>query len=415
MCLDEVCCVESAALRRFLTVVGFYDSVHRGKHLPKPRLPQVEQVMSVSRLRVAFVTPGGTAGRGGMGRMAHYLTQELQRSNPAIQLRVYDSYGPGRALLMPFYFFKCFVTLAFLGIVRPPHVLHLNMAAHGSTFRKLLLMRVASALGVPAIVHIHASKFVPFCDSLSPGTRRLLVRSLSRASQIVVIGNYWRHYVVDTLGVPAEIVTVLHNAVPLLPAPPPRANRRCRIVALGLLGARKGTPDLLRALATPALRELEWEALIAGNGSVEESRALARSLGILERVEIPGWVDADTVARALACADVFVLPSHNEGLPVAILEAMAAELPVVATPVGAIAEVVVPDETGYLVPAGDSDALADALARLVKNTELRVRLGQNGRKRLEQNFRIEIAAERFMTLYRELAQGDGAPIAGSSE
>src|ERR1700761_7173049 len=161
--------------------------------------------MSDEKLRVAFVTPGGIASRGGMGRMAFYLTEELRSRHPSIEVRVYDSYGPGRAVLMPFYFLRCFVTLLAAGLVRPPHVLHLNLAAHGSTVRKLLLMWTAHMLRIPTLLHIHASKFIPFCDSLKPGARRLLVRSLSRASQIVVIGDYWRRYLVETLGVPGDI------------------------------------------------------------------------------------------------------------------------------------------------------------------------------------------------------------------
>jgi len=338
-----------------------------------------------------------------MGRMAQYLTQEFQRQCPELVIRVLDSYGPGRAALMPFYFLKCFIALGVQCLVRRPDVVHLNLAAHGSTLRKLLLMRLVHAFHVPTLLHIHASKFVPFCESLGPRSRKLLVASLSRASRIVVIGDYWRRYLVETLGVPAEIVLVIHNAVPL-PAPPaPRAgNVQCRIVALGLLGARKGTPELLDALAAPGMRELDWEAVIAGNGAVETSRERAAALGLANRVEIPGWIDAATVADLLARADIFVLPSHNEGLPVSILEAMGAGLPVVTTPVGAIPELVIADETGFLVPAGSASALAAALTELVRKPELRMRLGKNGRDRVERHFRIEVIGERFLTIYRAL-------------
>jgi glycosyltransferase involved in cell wall biosynthesis len=368
----------------------------------------VDSPVSGRKLRVFFISSGGTASRGGMGRMALYLTQEFQRAHPDVEVRVFDSYGPGRAALMPFYFVKCFVTVAILCLVRPPDVIHLNLAAHGSTVRKLLLMWLARAFRVPTLLHIHASKFIPFCESLGPRSRRLLVASLSRASCIVVIGDYWRRYIVETLGVPATIVTVIHNAVPL---PERRAARTggglCRIVVLGLLGPRKGTPELLDALAAPAMRELPWEAVIAGNGDVEVSRQRAAALGLTDRVQIPGWVDAATAASLLAAADIFVLPSHNEGLPVSILEAMGASLPVVTTPVGAIPELVVA-ETGILVAPGSVSQLAEALEALVKNPELRLQLGAAGRERVEQHFRIEATAERFVSIYRALSAS--API-----
>jgi glycosyltransferase involved in cell wall biosynthesis len=305
---------------------------------------------------------------------------------------------------MPFYFLSCFFTLGITCLVRPPDLVHLNLASHGSILRKLLLMWLARAFHIPALLHIHGSEFIPFCESLGPRSRGLLVGSLSRASRIVVIGDYWRRYLVESLGVPAEIVTVVHNAVPL-PAPPaPRAaSPRCRIVALGLLGSRKGTPELLAALAAPAMRELDWEAVIAGNGEVEASRERAATLGLADQVQIPGWVDAATVSGLLASADIFVLPSHHEGLPVAILEAMGAGLPVVTTPVGAIPELVIAQETGFLVPPGSAAELSAALVELIGNPELRMRLGKNARARIEQHFRVEVIAERFASMYRELA------------
>lgn len=356
-------------------------------------------------MRVFFVTPGGTASRGGMGRMAFYLTDAFRRFHPRIKIRIFDSYGPGRTALMPFYFIKCVVLIPALCIVRRPDVVHLNLAAHGSVVRKLVLMWIVHALNVPTLLHIHASKFIPFCDSLGPRTRRLLITSLSRASSIVVIGDYWKRYLVEELGVPSQIVTVIYNAVPLPPAPatprPPR--QQCRIVALGLLGPRKGTPELLDALAAPPLRDLRWEALIAGNGAVAASRARALKLGIADRVEIPGWIDPSAIAGVLASADIFVLPSHNEGLPVAILEAMGAGLPVVTTPVGAIPELVIQSQTGILVPPGDATALGNALATLVVSPELREHFGMLARERIEEHFQIEITAKLFVDIYRRLA------------
>jgi glycosyltransferase involved in cell wall biosynthesis len=364
-------------------------------------------------LRIAFISSGGTVSQGGMGRMASYLTTEFRANHPDLEVIVLDSYGPGRAVLMPLYFLKCFLTLGLLCLVHKPDVVHLNLAAHGSTLRKLLLMRLAQLFGVATLLHIHASKFVPFCDSLRPGWRKLLVASLSRASCIVVIGDFWRRYLVETLGVPRKIVTVIHNAVPIPEKIIPRiAPAKCRIVALGMLGPRKGTPELLEALASASMRDLSWVALIAGNGSVDESRSRAHAIGLGERVEIPGWVDPATVPAILAEADIFVLPSHNEGLPVSILEAMGAALPVVSTPVGAIPELVV-EGTGILVPAGSVPLLAQALANLVKNSELRVQMGNKGRARVEQHFRIDVIGRRFANIYRALAENCEIPASES--
>lgn len=373
--------------------------------------------MSKAKLRVIFITPGGRTSRGGMGSMADYLIQACQSLFPEVEIRVLDSYGHGRSWVMPLCFLRTFFSLGLACIVRKPHLVHLNLAAYGSTARKLLLMHLAHLFRVPTLLHIHASEFIPFCESLSPRMRRVLIASLARAGRIVVIGEYWRRYFVETLGLSPDKVVVVYNAVPIAPEVPARpAGSGCRILALGLLGPRKGTGDLLEALATPEMRSLSWTAVIAGNGAVEQSRERAKALGLSERVEFPGWVGKPQVRELLKAADVFVLPSHNEGLPVAILEAMGAGLPVVTTPVGAITELVATEQTGLIVPPGKPAELAAALARLVASPELRRTFGDAGRKRVESQFQITQMATRFVTLYRELASNassSGEPMMNS--
>ena len=120
-----------------------------------------------------------------------------------------------------------------------------------------------------------------------------------------------------------------------------------------------------------------WHATIAGDGAVEEARAKATEMGMGERVAIPGWVEPEDVARLIASADILVLPSFAEKLPVSVIEGMAAGLAVVSSPVGAVEDIIVHGETGLLVSPGDVDALTKALVRLVEDPDLRKRLGKN--------------------------------------
>jgi glycosyltransferase involved in cell wall biosynthesis len=212
-------------------------------------------------------------------------------------------------------------------------------------------------------------------------------------------------------------VIVVANGVPLPAAVPPSAlspsalsptalpqNRgegSCRIVYLGALGSRKGTSDLLRALASPRLRGLQWDAVIAGNGDLDAFRAEAAALGIADRVALPGWIGPEEAQALLASAAVFVLPSYNEGLPVAVLEAMAAGIPVVTTRVGAIPDLGIDNAAGFLIEPGFIEDLADRLATLVEDPSLREQFGANGRRRVESDFTIDSTAQRLAALYRE--------------
>jgi glycosyltransferase involved in cell wall biosynthesis len=178
----------------------------------------------------------------------------------------------------------------------------------------------------------------------------------------------------------------------------------CRLLFLGRVGVRKGVADLLQALASPVLAAHSWHIDLAGDGDIEAYADRARALGLQDRVRFHGWTDP---APLLARADILVLPSRNEGLPVAIIEAMAHGLPVVATPVGAIEEAVRHEQTGLIVPPRNPGALAAALARLIADPALRHRLGAAGRERYLAEFEIGAFNDRLQAMLAQVIAARG--------
>jgi glycosyltransferase involved in cell wall biosynthesis len=124
----------------------------------------------------------------------------------------------------------------------------------------------------------------------------------------------------------------------------------------------------------------------AGSGEIDEVRRLARELAVEAQLELPGWVAGEAKARLLAEAAIYVLPSHNENLPVSILEAMAAGLPVVSTRVGGIPDAVRHGTEGLLVTPGAREELAQALLRLLSDPALARKMGDSGRRRVASEF-----------------------------
>jgi glycosyltransferase involved in cell wall biosynthesis len=204
----------------------------------------------------------------------------------------------------------------------------------------------------------------------------------------------------------AERSVVIHNAVDVAGAPRSRHERSTpRLIAVGRLKAPKDFLTLIRAFAS--LGGDEFEALIVGDGPDGAAvEAEIRRLGLESRVRLAG--ERDDVPELLAASDVFVLSSRSEGLPVSVLEAMAAELPVVASDVGGLAELVVDGETGLLVPPGDEAALAEALTRLVQDRDLRRSLGAAGRTRAEALFDVATFKRAHLELYARQLELAGA-------
>jgi len=180
------------------------------------------------------------------------------------------------------------------------------------------------------------------------------------------------------------------------------------VISVGRLSPVKGHRVLVEALALPAGQAPHL--LLVGEGPERPALgALARRLGVCDRVHFAGRRERGEVAALLHLAQVFVLPSYYEGFGLALLEAQAAGLAVVATDVGGVREVLAGGRTGLLVPLGDPEALAEAVGRVLTDRALAGRLAREGRQRVVQEFPVERMVERYRAVYRralELTQED---------
>ena len=195
---------------------------------------------------------------------------------------------------------------------------------------------------------------------------------------------------------------VIHTGVPV--PPEPRRKPVSQEVVVGFAGRLvpiKDLPTLLAGFAEAVRQRPQARLEIAGDGPQRENLVqIAREHHIEKNVRLLGWVT--DIAAALSRWDVFALTSVEETFPVAVIEAMAAGLPVVATEVGGVPETVVQGETGLLVPAHDKAAVASAILRLVDDAELRNAMGRKGWERARENFSDQRMAEEFGALYEEL-------------
>ncbi len=252
------------------------------------------------------------------------------------------------------------------------------------------------------MIHLHGSGYDGFFASLPAVAQHLVAGMFRRADRVVVLGQGWADWVVQTLGVPPERVHILYNGVPF-PAPRARDAGPCRVLLLGRIGPRKGVPELIEALGSPALRQRAWSAVLAGDGEVEACRDRVAAAGLADRIALPGWLDGPAAADLLAQADILVLPSHAENFPISIIEALAARVAVVATPVGATPELLSDGHSALFVPVGDADALADALARLIDDPALRRAIADAGHAVFTQKLDIAALARRLAALHAALS------------
>lgn len=346
---------------------------------------------------VLLIAPYGPRG-GGMGRMMEYLADAKPEG---LRLERIESHGGGHWAWSAW-----FMLLAAARIVRAaagsaPVIVHLNMAERGSVARKGLLLLLARALGLPAVLHLHAAELIEVHARLPRPVQALVGIPFRAATVCIVLGSVWADFLQNALGVAEERIEVLRNGVPqpvLRRFPVP--NRCFNVVFVGNLQPRKGLSDLLHALANPSLRSFDWCLTIAGGGDTASMRLLAEALGLQKRLSFCGWLDRESIQFVLTQASALVLPSYAEGLPLVLLEAAALGLPIVTTPVGANGEVFTDGETALLVTPGDRAALTAALLLLMAEPACAPRLGRQARELYGRALTVAHFVDGLQAIYR---------------
>lgn len=311
--------------------------------------------------------------------------REHPRAN--VDLRFLVSRG-GSIYFSPIVLMWALLKIVYLRARQAIDVIHINLSANASAYRKIAVAALASTLRIPYVVHLHSGEFGLFWESCNRHTRRRIDALFANADSVIVLGRVWSDLISNNLPGLANRVIIMPNSTKQQHHDFEH-NGPVKILFLGRLGPSKGIGELLDAFEIIRHRK-DWQATLAGDGAVAETRALVERLGLAERVTIPGWLDDNSVTSGLRASDILVLPSWIENLPMCVIEAFAHGLTVVCTPVGALPEIVEHERTGLLVPAKNAPALASALERLLADPALRIRLGAQAQA--EHALRFEIGA-----------------------
>ena len=284
-----------------------------------------------------------------------------------------------------------------------PDIVHIHTCSRFTFWRNGVDVALARLLGRRVVLHVHGAEFASFLDSLAPVRARAARWIFARCHRVVVLGQEWKR-LLDAWAVPERVV-VVPNGVPVEPLREQERDAPFTIVCLANYERRKGQRDLLDAVAQLRTERPIRVALLGFESEPGQQAALldqAARLGVGAQVTIPGPVMGKAKDAWWRRASCFCLPSYDEGLPMAMLEAMAHGLPVVVTRVGAIPEAVAHDREGLLYDAGDIPALAAHLQMLLDDPEQARRIGSTGRQRVIEQFSLARSAQLLLDLYRDL-------------
>lgn len=304
-----------------------------------------------------------------------------------IDMTFVPTYIDKNAIVKAFYFVIAYLKILGIFWLNRPDVVHIHMSYKGSFYRKYSIHKLCKRYKVPDMIHLHGSEFKKWFDESDEKTRNKIRKLLQECDKFIVLGNKWNMSVKEIE--PRTNTIIINNTIHIPDDTVQWSENKFQILFLGVLIKRKGIVDLIQAInilkEKKKLHKLSF--VIAGSGTDEEYlKKQVNDYDLGSYVKFTGWINGERKEKLLKESQAFVLPSYNEGLPVAILEAMSYGMPIVATDVGDISSAVINDVNGYLIQPGDTNELANCLEKLSSNGSRYLEMSQMSRKIATLNF-----------------------------
>jgi glycosyltransferase involved in cell wall biosynthesis len=356
----------------------------------------------ISNPHVLVVAPGHR-GRGGIDSVVRLY--ECTRMWNEMSCRMLSTYDDQNAPRKMFAALRSYL-LAPAALIRA-EIVHVHLAGEISLLRKLPVLFMAKALRRRLIVHVHACSE----ESLFMKTPRWAWKySLHAADCVIALSPSWAK-TIRRHATSAHVV-VIPNPVKLFLPAKREHNLSPRVLYVGKLEGRKGYDTLITAAAIVLKEFPQTEFWFAGHGELDAARGQAERLGISSRVRFLGWVAGIELEQIYNEVDMFCLPSHNEGVPMSMLEAMSHELPVICTPVGGVPDVIEDGSNGLFVEPGSSESVAAGILRLLHEPAFAASIAQSGRKTVEKMCSLDAVAAQMTAIYRALSKPEGRVLIG---
>lgn len=265
--------------------------------------------------------------------------------------------------------YSYFFFIWYMLFVRSVKIVHIQGAAFASFERNVFFVKVGKLFGKKVVMHMHCADFESYYNPSKHKQR--IVDIINACDLYLVLSDSWKQYF-ESIGVKSNIIKVLNNTItPPVTKIVKRSTDILNLLYLGVIGQRKGIYDILNALKdNKEMFEGKIVLRIGGNQEEEKLQACINEYGLQGMVKFEGFVSGEKKIECLNWADVYILPSFNEGLPIGILEAMSYRHPIISTPVGGIPEVVKDGVNGIMVKPGNVQEIAKAISAFVGDKKL---------------------------------------------
>lgn len=294
----------------------------------------------------------------------------------------------------------------FVLMLKRPHVVHISGVSYSTFWENAYYIFISKLLSKPIFFH-YLGAFDLFYGQSSPFAKFLIRNVLKKVDKIALLSRKVK--IIMSRFIPESRLYVLPSTVRvsdfLKKKKEPKILDKNLINILFVGGAdpfRKGLADVVKSIPLVARECENFSFILTGGENVNRFLVKCKKMGISSYVNFWGWVKEKDKIQLYHSADILLLPSYNEGLPYVIIEALAAGLPIIATPIGGISEVIEDGVNGLLIDPGDYYDLAKKIVILAKNKSLRDMIARNNFEKARKDYSLEILLERIADIHQEL-------------
>lgn len=353
-----------------------------------------KKIKGDDRIRVLMVGPDRSV-RGGMSTVVDQLLQWNDWDQTKI---IYiPSFIEKKFFYKIAFYAVHYFKIMFTCLTGRIDIVHLHVSERGSFFRKAFILLSCKKMGIRTILHHHGAEFLEFYENSNVRRKQWIKKVVHAADMNIVLSRYQKERMEQRF--PDSVFEVVYNSVEGYSQNnfDPYSSG---ILFAGRFGKRKGIYDLLEAVkkCNPTL-DRNVKLYLCGDGEVEEVKKKIKELGLGHRIAHIGWCSREQLEAFYKKTMLYVLPSRNEGLPMALLEAMSYGIPCISTRVDAIPEVIQNAYNGILITPGDVEALENALMRLAQDSRLRKEMSENSYQVICDRFLISDRVKELENLY----------------
>ncbi len=333
------------------------------------------------------------------GGITSVITQlmEYDWNNKNIDMKFIPTYVDKNNIQKIFYFIRAYLNIKKEIRKNGTDIIYMHMSYKGSFTRKYLIQKLCKKNGIVNIVHLHGSEFKKWYDRVNVRKKKKIQNFMKNSDAFIVLGEKWEKTIKSIE--PNTETVVVSNTVHI-PDKNVTWKEPFKLLFLGVLIKRKGVNDLLEAVAM-IKDKVNIECVIAGSGKEEdELKKRCSELKIEDSVTFKGWINGKEKIQLLEECQMLVLPSYNEGLPIAILEAISYGMPVISTDVGDISSAVIDKKNGYLIRPGEVNQLADRIERISNNRNLYEEMSSESKKIAEKYFSDTLYFEQLLKILK---------------